>query len=88
MVDTEGETPPPSAPAKATKARWAPTDILEATTSFVALVDGKEYIVHQGRTHLQANHPLVAINPDNFKPVPLTFGVEQATEAPGEKRNR
>ena len=57
---------------------------LVATTSFAYPLDGKEHFVHRGEV-LPASHPAVKGRRELFAPeLPL----EQATAAPGERRNR
>lgn len=58
-----------------------------ATTSGSAEIDGKEYSFNTGVTRLTADHPLVKNCPLYFEPVDDGVpDVEQATQAPGEKR--
>jgi hypothetical protein len=62
--------------------------ILVAKDSFVALVKGVEYTVHGGVTRIREGHPLQKAMPEAFEPLTVHFEVEQATAAPGEKRQR
>lgn len=68
-----------------------PSDIVEATQSFVGSIDGEELDVRKGDI-FEADHPAVSRWPENFAPVQFRFPVkrkvEQATAAPGEKRRR
>jgi hypothetical protein len=60
-----------------------------ATTSFSAVVGDVEYIVHAGVV-FPGDHPVVEAHPELFGPavVVAEAPVEQATPAPGEKRQR
>lgn len=67
----------------------AGTDFVVATQAFATVLDGVEVIVHRGE-NVRAGHPLVASNPEKFQPLELSTRwdvVEQATAAPGEKRD-
>jgi hypothetical protein len=59
-----------------------------ATESFVALIDGENYVVRKGKTRVRAGHPLLQGREMWFSPADLNvdYEVEQATAAPGEKR--
>lgn len=55
---------------------------------------GEEFYFHKDATLVRAGHPLVKANPDSFKPLRVHYElasepakVEQATAAPGEKRD-
>ena len=94
MAADNGGTSDTTAPAKG-RAAAAPAEsaadpnaIVEATMSFVTNIDGREYFVHAGRTHLRASDAIVRAKPDAFRPIRLAFSVEQATADPGEKRAR
>ena len=70
-------------------------DIYVAKQSAVLFLDGKRHFVHKDRTRVREGHPLLARNPGMFKPLDVDYDVEprdaapveQATAAPGEKRN-
>jgi hypothetical protein len=61
-------------------------DILVATESFVAMVDGVMCTVHKGSTRVRAGHPLVKGHEMWFKVLDVQYDTEQATAAPGEVR--
>ena len=54
----------------------------------VAFIDGRRVVVHRDQPW-DANDPVVKARPDLFTPAPskVQSTVEQATQAPGEKRN-
>jgi hypothetical protein len=64
--------------------------IYVATESGSSEVDGQPITFTRGVTRIRAGHPLLKAVPDYWKPVEenLTYEVEQATKAPGEKRKR
>jgi len=69
-------------------------DIYVATSSFVVDLDGRRYVAHKGRTTIEAGHPLLEARPGSFRPQVADIrlpgnagGVEQATAAPGERRD-
>lgn len=67
--------------------------VLVATTDFSTRVKGVEYAVRVGNT-IHSDHPLAKAHPDMFRPAgarvtfPTPGRIEQATAAPGEKRDR
>ena len=61
-------------------------DVYVATASFQAHVDGKRIIVQRGKTRVRDGHPLLKGREHLFAPQTVRFDVEQATQAPGEKR--
>lgn len=68
----------------------AKSDIYIATDSGHAEVNGVPYTFHKGITRVRAGHPLTKIKgfENIFEPVDASvhYDVEQATNAPGEKR--
>jgi hypothetical protein len=62
-------------------------DIYVAKDSAVLFADGRQYVVHKGRTRVRADHPLLRRNGHLFKPLDVDFDVEDASAAPGEKRS-
>jgi hypothetical protein len=59
-----------------------------ARESFATQYEGGPVVVRKGE-NVRADHPLVRANPEKFAPVELSSRwdtVEQATAAPGEKR--
>lgn len=64
--------------------------IYVATESFTANIDDQQYAVHRDRTRIREGHPLLRKHGTFFKPVEddVTYEVEQATSAPGERRRR
>lgn len=59
---------------------------VQATTSFVKAVGGREELVHAGDI-FDDSHEIVRNTPaDWWKPLHVRFEVESATSAPGEKR--
>lgn len=67
-----------------------PSRIMEATESFVCVIDGEQFMVHRGTTRVAASHALARVHPGRFAPVEknLSYGDEMATENPGEQRAR
>lgn len=65
------------------------SDVYVARDTFACEVDGENLFVHKGETRVRAGHKLLDIYPDAFELVggAVQFDVEQATDAPGEKRN-
>jgi hypothetical protein len=62
---------------------------VQARSTYHTTVGGEQYTVDRGEL-VHRDHPLVAQNPEQFVPVELDVRydvVEQATAAPGEKRN-
>lgn len=49
-------------------------------------LDGIPHHIRRGVTRVRANHPLVKKAPNLWKPIEMTYDVEQTTAAPGEKR--
>lgn len=62
-------------------------DVYVATTGFACLIDGEEVRVAQGE-RVRAGHSLLKTHAENFKAVDvdIDYDVEQATQAPGERR--
>lgn len=62
--------------------------VFVATETFACEVDGVPTMVHAGQTRVRDGHPLLEVHRGYFQPVDarVTFEVEQATAAPGEKR--
>lgn len=67
-----------------------PSEILEATESFVCELGGERMFVNAGTTRIAASHQLAKSFPDRFRPIEngLSFQDETATATPGEKRSR
>lgn len=63
--------------------------VVQATTSIVIQNKGQEYVVRGGDLY-DTKHPLVKDHPGLFRELVADVGapVEQATAAPGQKRNR
>lgn len=62
-------------------------EILIATVSGIWVDrDGTEYPYFQGQTRVRASHPLAKAVPGAFKTLDVHYDVEQATDAPGERR--
>jgi hypothetical protein len=74
---------PPAAAAPA-----PPPPVWVATTSFVCTVDGRSYNVTKDVTRVADGHPVHRGREHLFRRADerLTFGVEAATDAPGERR--
>lgn len=64
------------------------SDVLVAKESFTTTIDGILYSVNKGQTRVVADHPLARQNPEYFEEPKndVTYDIEQATKAPGEKR--
>lgn len=64
------------------------SEIFVATESFSTEIDGEIFVCHRNKTRVREGHPLLKANPDYFKSAGegVTFEVENATAAPGEKR--
>ena len=63
-------------------------NLVYAITEAVAFIDGNRVVVHRDEPW-NADDPVVVARPDLFTPAPskVQSTVEQATKAPGEKRN-
>lgn len=61
--------------------------IYVATESFVVMVDGKQETIKAGKTRVREGHPLLKGRERYFRELEVQYEVEQATAAPGEKRN-
>ncbi len=61
-------------------------DILIAKTSGVLVVDGVEQTITRGVSRARASHPIVRAAPDWWEPIQVHYDVEEATAAPGERR--
>jgi hypothetical protein len=57
-------------------------------TGVTAPINGVEYAFQKGVTRVRAGHPLLTACPNYFEPdvSSVTYDVEQATAAPGERR--
>jgi hypothetical protein len=57
-------------------------------TGVTAAIDGVEYTFQKGVTRVREGHPLLRACPNCFAPdaESVTYDVEQATAAPGQKR--
>lgn len=65
-----------------------PRQIMEATESFVAEVDGERFVVLQKLTRIAAEHPLAQAHPNRFRPIEghLSYAESAtATATPGER---
>ena len=64
------------------------SDVLIAKESFVTEIDGVHYSVTKGLTRVASDHALARQSPEYFEEPKndLTYGAEQATKKPGEKR--
>jgi hypothetical protein len=64
-------------------------DIYVATESFSTVIGDEHYAVVKKQTRVRGDHVLLDACPEYFKPVEdeLSFEVERATAAPGEKRS-
>lgn len=62
------------------------TQVYVATASFEAFVDGERVLVQRGKTRVREGHPILTGREHLFAPQTVRFEVEQATQAPGEKR--
>lgn len=65
-----------------------PSGVMEATEGFAADIDGERVIVEAGTTRVEADHELVKRYPQFFKPLRMSYGTEEATANPGERRSR
>lgn len=63
------------------------SDILVAKTNAVLTYEGKRVLLRRGETHVRVGHPIVKGHEHLFEPMRVHYDVEQATAAPGEKRN-
>lgn len=66
--------------------RKAEADIYVANSSGVIRVDGVLHRYIRGRTRVRKGHALLRALPGRFDPLDVTYDVETATAAPGEKR--
>lgn len=62
-------------------------NILVANTNAAIVHDGQSVMLHRGRTHVRAGHPILAGREHMFEQLHVDYDVEQATAAPGEKRS-
>lgn len=71
-----------AAPAPSPPPTWV------ATTSFVCTIDGRSYNVTKDVTRVAEGHPIMAGREHLFRRADegLTFGIEEATDTPGERR--
>lgn len=65
------------------------SDIYVAQASGMVLMDGRRYRIRRGQTTARAGHPILKAHGNMFEVLQVDFDttVEQATAAPGEKRN-
>lgn len=63
-------------------------DILVAKETFTADYDGHPVTIEGGKTRVRAGHPLTKGREHLFERLELDYDIEQATAAPGEKRQR
>jgi hypothetical protein len=63
-------------------------EILVARESFTTMLDGETVTVHAGATRVREGHPLLEGREELFEPLEIQYDIEQATDAPGEKRSR
>lgn len=61
-------------------------EVLVAKESFVARYDGADHHFTAGVTRVRAGHPILKGIEHLFQPVVAHYEVEQATNAPGERR--
>ncbi len=66
--------------------RKAGATIYVATQSFSTTLNGVPVHVTAGVDHVREGHPLLAGREHMFKPMTITYDVEQATAEPGKKR--
>lgn len=67
----------------------SPTQILQASESFVCELDGERIFVNEGVTRVAANSAVAKAYPNRFRPIELSFPEDEAaTAAPGERRVR
>lgn len=60
-------------------------DVYQPREGCIIVIDGVETVLNTG--HLfREGHPIVVAHPELFKPVRVSYDVEQATAAPGELR--
>jgi len=64
------------------------SDIYVAIESGSTEIDGEAFYFTKGQTLVRAGHKLLKACPDFFQPAVdhVTYDVEQATKAPGEKK--
>lgn len=62
-------------------------DIHVARVSAMVIWQGRRYRIQRGRTTAREGHPILREHPDAWAPLRVDFDVEQATAAPGERRN-
>jgi len=74
--------------ARTTKTTTAKDTVYIATESGSADIKGDVFIFVKDITRVRGNHPLLKVVPDYFAPVDdsVTYEVQTATKAPGEKR--
>lgn len=61
--------------------------ISRAIDDFRCEYDGEPLAVAAG-SRFDSDHPVVLANPEMFETVPVRYEIEQATAAPGERRER
>jgi hypothetical protein len=64
-----------------------PSQVLEATESFVTMIGDKKIIVEQSLTRIAASHPLAQMHPTRFRPVEenLTYTDDATADAEPER---
>ncbi len=61
-------------------------DLMVATTSFAAGVNGVQHQVFAGKTRVRRSDPLFFARPEAWEAINTSPTIESATAAPGEKR--
>lgn len=62
-------------------------DVYVAKDSFITEFNGEVIRIHKGVDRVAAGHPILIGREHLFEKAGLRFGVEQATAAPGERRD-
>lgn len=63
------------------------SNVYVAKKTAVLQVDGKRVTIRRGLTRVREGHPLLDGREDLFEPLTVHYDVEQASAAPGEKRD-
>ena len=66
----------------------AGTGLFMCRNSFAAKVDGVDATFIAGKTIVREGHDILRRFGENFEPLRVTYDIEQATDEPGELRNR